>query len=175
MFESIKKKIAQYIIKRKFLSNSSEVNFNNFFKESVSFLVIMPINEHDFVFTFEILKYLKIHDKSVTVLCQAPRVNTIPEKEKFKIISYGITDVSKFYLPEKVYLEHLEKKNYDVIIDLNHDENLFCSAMSNFFNSKYRVGFKKNNSDNYYNFQIQNDERNSEISYRNLLNSLQMF
>lgn len=175
MFESIKKRIAKYLIIKKFTSGSGEVNFNNFFKESLSFLIIMPSNEHDFNFTFEILKYLETQNKNVTILCQAVRVNTIPQKDKYKIISYEITDISKLYLPMKEYLDKREKKTFDIIMDLNREENLFCSAMSNYYNSKFRVGFQKENSDNYYNFQIQNDEINSEISYRNLLNSLQMF
>lgn len=175
MFETIKKKIARYLIKRKFIRHSPEINFNKFFSESIKFLIIMPSSESDFNHTFEMIKYLGIHRKNITILCNAPRVSTIPEREKYKIISYDIRDVSRFYLPAHDYLERLEKKEYDVIIDLNRNENLFCSAMANFFKAKYRVGFKKENSDNYYNFQVRNGEINSEISYRNLLNSLQMF
>lgn len=175
MFESIKKKIAKYLIKRKFIKTSSEVIFNNFMNESVRFLIIMPENEHDFNHSFDIAKYLVAKDKSVTVLCQAPRVSTIIGKEKYKIMWYDIGDISKFCLPEHKCLERFGKREFDVVIDLNKEENLFCSATANFFKSKYRVGFQKNNSDLYYNFQIQNEEINSEISYRNLLNSLQMF
>lgn len=175
MFESIKKKIARYLIKRKFIHNSPEVSFNNFFNESIRFLIIMPASESDFNHTFDLIKYLGILRKSITILCHAPRVSTIPEREKYRIFSYDIRDISKLYLPTHDYLERIEKKEFDVIIDLNRDENLFCSAMSNFFKARYRVGFQKNNSDNYYNFQVQNGEINSEISYRNLLNSLQMF
>ena len=175
MFESIKKRIAQYLIKRKFAGNSKEVSFNNFLKESVKFLIIMPANENDFIHTYDIIKYLEIHRKSVTIFCQAHRISTIPEKEKYKFIPYANSDISKIYLPEKSFLEKVEQKYFDVIIDLNHEESLFCCAITNYFKSNFRIGFQKQNSDRYYNFQIQNNERNSEISYRNLLNSLQMF
>ena len=86
MFESFKKKIAKYLIKKKFIKASSEVSFNNFMKQSVRFLIIMPENEHDFNHCFDVAKYLATKDKSVTVLCQAPRVSTIIGKEKYKII-----------------------------------------------------------------------------------------
>lgn len=175
MFESLKKKIGSYIIKKRFLKDSQEVNFNNFIKDSLTFFVIMPANEHDIVNTFEILNLLIQQGKSITILCYAPRINTIPTKEKYKFISFDMHNLSKFNLPAKDFLMDLENREFDVVIDLNNTENLFCSAMTNFFKSKYRIGFQKTNSDSYYNFQVQNDERNSEISYRNLLNSIQMF
>ena len=68
----------------------------------------------------------------------------------------------------------MRDKSFDIVIDLNIEENLFYSAAANIFKSEFRIGFVKNDSDLYYNFQIPH-EINNEFSYRNLLNSLAMF
>jgi ADP-heptose:LPS heptosyltransferase len=69
----------------------------------------------------------------------------------------------------------LSAKEFDVVIDLNINENIFYSVITSMANTRFRVGFKKRNSERFYNLIIINNEIKPEISYRNLLNSLQMF
>ena len=176
MFNAIKNKISNFVVKRKFLKKErTEINFNGFYSKSVRFLIILPSDEIDFKNADLVIKYLLNHQKSVSLFCIAHRVNTIPEKEKYHVISYDIKDVTKLELPHPNYLEKLNLQDYDIVVDLNLKNNIFCSAFTNFVDSKFRIGFIKENSDKYYNFQIQNDENNPELSYRNLLNSLEMF
>lgn len=64
MFESLKKKLAEYFIRKRFLDKeSNEINFNNFFTNSIKILVIMPEDEIDFQSSFSVLKFLKEHKK----------------------------------------------------------------------------------------------------------------
>ena len=91
------------------------------------------------------------------------------------IILVMIEDITKFGLPTKSYIDKLNEYKFDVLIDLERDDNLFLTAVTSLINAKYKVGFKKAEVDNLYNFQLINTKINSEISYRNLLNSLKMF
>ena len=87
----------------------------------------------------------------------------------------GLIDVSKLNLPSNKLMNELAGKSFNAVIDLNRGENLFCSFASNLVESPMRIGFKKKNSDKFYNIQINDSEDNPQISYKNLLNCLQMF
>ncbi|MCX7874729.1 MAG: hypothetical protein N2321_01035, partial [Melioribacteraceae bacterium] len=69
----------------------------------------------------------------------------------------------------------LSQLNFDVVIDFNRVEDVFTSAISNIVGSKIKIGFKKNNSEKYYNFLIENKSNDIKMNYLNLLNTLKMF
>lgn len=81
---------------------------------------------------------------------------------------------TKIGLPNKELVSKVKKHTFDLVLDLNRDNDIFSSAMGNIPLSGFRIGFVKKNADYFYNFQIPN-EINPEKSYRNLLNSLRMF
>jgi len=103
------------------------------------------------------------------------KYNLIPDKEKFRFISFLPHQISRFYLPEKNLVLRLNAKEYDVVIDLNRTENIFFSAIANIVKSKIRVSFVKEFSENYYNLQIINKKNDSEASYKGFLSYLRMF
>lgn len=84
-------------------------------------------------------------------------------------------DISRLGLPNKPLKEKLLNQKFDVLIDLEREDNLFLVSVVSLMKAKFKVGFKKNAVENLYNFQLVNSKINSEISYRNLLNSLKMF
>lgn len=108
-------------------------------------------------------------------MCLNQKINMIPGKNDIKIMGYNSENISKLNLPLKIFLTKFDNLEYDIILDLNVKVNLFCSSLTNYIKSKIRIGFNKNTSDDYYNFQVENDEIKTELSYRNLLNSLKMF
>ena len=72
-------------------------------------------------------------------------------------------------------IEKLSQLRFDSVIDLNRKEDLFYSYASNLVNAKIRIGFSKKGADKYYNFQITNNDIDSDKSYNNFLNCLKMF
>ncbi len=176
MLEDYKNKIGYYIFKKKMYRNYNDnFSFNNFIENSFDYILILPLNELDFKNSFDVAKYFQIHKKNVTLFLPEYRKNLISLSSNFKMISYNLDEISKLGLPNKQLKEKIAKFKFDVLVDLERDENLFLASVTSLIDAKFKVGFKKSNIDNLYNFQLSNTKINSEISYRNLLNSLKMF
>lgn len=176
MFEKLKKKIAHYLVKRKYQrKNTPQMVFTNIITDSHDLFIIMPKDDKDFFHSIDILKYYQIHKKIITLFLPEYKYNLIPDKEKFKFISYHPNQISRFNLPDKNLVSRLAPKVFDVVIDLNRTENVFFSAISNIVQSKIRVSFKKEFSDRYYSMEIIDKQSESELSYRNFLSYLKMF
>ena len=176
MFEEYKNKIGHYIFKKKILKNyNSNFSFNNFVEKSFDYVLILPLNDLDFNNSFDVAKYFKIHKKNVTLFLPEYRKNLISITNNYNTLTYNLDEITKFGLHNKDLTTKIEKHNFDVLIDLERDENLFLASIASLLNAKFKVGFKKANIENLYNFQLVNTKINSEISYRNLLNSLKMF
>lgn len=176
MFEEYKTKIGFYLFKKKmFKKFDSSYSFKNFIEKSSNYLIILPLNDQDFINSFDIAKYFKIHKKAVTLFLPEHKVNSIEITSNYDYVSYDFNDISKFGLPTKKFIDKLNEHQFDVLIDLERENNLFLTAVTSLFSAKYKVGFKKPELENLYNFQLANTKINSEISYRNLLNSLKMF
>jgi hypothetical protein len=168
--------IANYVVNKKLKAkNITSRTFANFLKKSSSFFIVMPEPEDDFHKSKGVLKFLKENHKRVTTLNFDFRVTDLQQEHLEEYIPYGLVDYSKLNLPSKKIVEQLTEKEYDVVIDLNRGDNLFCSFAANLVNSSLIIGFKKENSDKYYNIQIDDKEENSEFSYKNFINFLQMF
>jgi ADP-heptose:LPS heptosyltransferase len=149
-------------------------NFKSFIKNSSKILLIIPEDRECWNFLKPIFTFLKEAGKEISIFLPESMLESFALRRKIKPITFTKKEISKLNLPARSLEEKLKDKSFDVIIDLNIEENLFYSAVANIFNSEFRIGFIKNDSDLYYNFQIP-QEINNEFSYRNLLNSLSMF
>ena len=99
----------------------------------------------------------------------------MPAKYRNKAMEFGVADLNKLDLPGNKLIEKLSSMRFDGVIDLNRKDELFYSYASNLVNAKIRIGFAKKGADKYYNFQISNNDIDSEKSYQNFLNCLKMF
>ncbi len=123
----------------------------------------------------QIVQTLTKSDTLLSIVVPEVKYSLLQNKTKLRPYTFTKEDQNYFNLPSQKLLDDVSSKSFDILIDLNRDENLFCSALAKVIDADYKVGFTKPNSDVYYNFQIAGNEINSEISYRNLLNSLRMF
>jgi ribosomal protein L5 len=135
----------------------------------------MPANETLFHNAIEVLKFLEKLNKNTVICTQDFRVNMLPQKYRQGVIDFGITDINRLNLPAASFEKRIREFEFDVVIDLEKDENLFNSFLTCLVKAQVRIGFKKRNSDKFYSLQIDNIEDNPEIIYKNLLNCLQMF
>ncbi len=176
MLENLKLKLARFIVRKKYLRKDLEpVVFNNVISQAIYFLVILPGSEKEFQHSFELLRFLIIHRKSVTLFLPEHKYSLIPEREKYKIVAYNPLQKTKLNLPNPALENSLHNKTFDVVIDLNRHENIFFSAVANIVKSKLRISFNKENSEAYYNFLFADSQNNPEVAFRNMLNFLQMF
>lgn len=176
MFEGIKKKISHFIVKQKYIKKHVHpLPYTNVISNAHSFFVVMPEQDEDFSSSFEVLKYLTANKKSITLFLRDHKYSLIPEKEKFRFITFGQDQVGRLNLPGKKIVENLNGKEFDVAIDLNRREDVLYSAVTNIARSNLKVSFAKEFSESYYNLQITDKQTDSEASYKSFLNYLQMF
>ncbi len=176
MYENIKKKLAHYLLSKKYLKNGgSQVLFNKIISSSFDFFVILPINENELNNSLELIKYLLIHKKKITIFLEERHYNLLPAKEKVSSITFTRNDITRLNLPSKNLYNKLKYLKFDVVIDLCRTENTFLSAVSNIVNSKVRVSFIKELSEQYYNLLYFDNNNEPEVAFRNFLNFISMF
>jgi len=176
MFDSIKLKLARIIVNNKTKHLQLKGNtFNNLLNHSNKFLILMPESESNFHFAIEVLNFLENLDKETVVFAQDYRVTLLPQKYRPSAIGFNPAEINKFKLPAADLEGRFRVLQFDAVIDLEKDENLFNSLLASLVKANIKIGFKKPNSDKYYSLQINNTEDNPEIIYKNLLNCLQMF
>jgi hypothetical protein len=176
MFEELRRKYAHFIIKRKYLRKSNEpIDFKTAISGTKDVLVIMPGLETDFSASLEIIEYLQIHKKEVTLFISELKHEAIQSKQNSKFLSFHPTQISWFFLPDKKLLARLAEKRFDAVIDLNRKEDTFFSCIANAVQSGIRVGFRKNNSDGYYNLLYESKQSEPAVAYSKFLEHLSMF
>jgi hypothetical protein len=176
MFDSIKLKIAHLIVNKQAEHNYIEKRlFKDFLKGSFKFLILMPISEVSFNKALVVLNFFERLNKEIVVFTQDFRINLIPQKYRSEAVDFSLNDINKLKLPSQRLREKFVRSEFDIVMDLEKEENLFNSLLVCYVNAPVKIGFKKNNSDKFYNLQIDNIEDNPEIFYKNLLNFLQMF
>ena len=176
MFEELRRKYAHFIIKRKFLRKSNEpIDFKKVISGAKDVLVILPSLETDFKSSLEIVKYLKIHKKDVTLFISELKHEAITPKLDFKFISFHPTQITWFFLPDKKLIACLAEKRFDAVIDLNRQEDTFFSCIANAVQSGIRVGFRKNRSSEYYNLLYESKQSEAAAAYSKFLEHLSMF
>jgi len=176
MFEKFKFRMAVRTIRRKFIkSGEPPVNFNDFNKNALNYLVIIPENDEDFKNSFIVVKHLVELKKNVTLFISEHRYSLVPEREKYRVMSFSMQQMTRLRLPDEILREKLQKKQFDVVLNLNRYDDVFFNAITFLFNASYRVGFKNGEISDFFSLQVPLNEKNSKLSYENLLNSLKMF
>lgn len=176
MIEFIKENLSRFLISKK-LKNIvlNEQDFSEALRRSGSFLILMPEDEKDFRACYIVLEYLEHLNKSIKILTRDYRISLLPAKFRNKAMEFGIADLNKLDLPSHKLIEKLSDMKFDGVIDLNRKDDLFFSYASNLVNARIRIGFSKKGADKFYNFQIANNDVESELAYSNFLNCLKMF
>ncbi|MGE5352491.1 MAG: glycosyltransferase family 9 protein [Acidobacteriota bacterium] len=180
-FDTIRSRLGYLVASRTFLKRSdakdnyAPQSYSGFVEDAESFLVVMPESSEDFQNALEFAGSIKKKGKKVILFVKEDKIASLWHKSYYNYIQAKPEDTTRLELPKRKFAHLLRQEKFDVVIDLNIPENIYCSVAANLVNSKYRIGFQKRNSDKFYNLQIINNEINSALSYRNLLNSLQMF
>jgi hypothetical protein len=176
MIDLIKENVSRFLISRR-LKNLvlNEQDFSEALKRSGSFLVLMPEDEKDFRASYLVIEHLEHLNKSIKILTRDYRISLLPAKFRNKAMEFGISDLNKLDMPSQKLIEKLSAMRFDGVIDLNRKDDLFYSYVSNLVSARIRIGFSKKGADKFYNFQISNNDVESEKSYNNFLNCLKMF
>lgn len=167
--------ISTAFIKIKFKKSKKTHNlFNKFISSSKKIIILVDESVTDKSLLIELIKYFLGNEKHLTLLLPSNMMSLLSDFSKIELITFNPIDINFLGFPKKNILEKLDKKSFDVLLDLSIKENFFNIYINKFLEVNFSVGFKKPRADAYYNFQIK-PETISENSYRNLLNSLIMF
>ena len=176
MFEKLKLTLAHFFAKRMYLKHDMEpIVFNKIISGAIDFFIILPEDDSDFHFSLELIHYLYANNKAVTIFTMKHKYSLIPEKEKYKSILFSAFEKNRLNLPKKELVKRLKTQKYDVTLDLNRKGNIFYGAVANIVNSQVKISFIKEGMEAYYNFLYTDKQNSPEISFRNLINYLQMF
>ena len=176
MISKLKQKTRFFLAKRKYFDKKPGLkNFNGLITNSANVLVVMPDNAEDISNAIDIPTYFKKQKKEIILLIET-RLQHVPQGERsFESIVFDELSLSKLGLPNAELAGKLSDKRYDLVVDLNRGEDSLSGILANIPKSGLIIGFKKPRADELYNLQIANNQNNAEISYRNFLNSIQMF
>lgn len=176
MFNSLRQKIARFVVERKFLRDKDiSLSFNNFFESANSFIIIMPETDEAFSKSLAIPEFLKSINKNVDLIVFAPKLSLIQENHKYRSYTYGINEKTKLNLPNSKFLAEVKSRVYDIVIDLNLVGDEFSGAITNAVKANYRIGFQSEKNEKLYNIQIKNMSKDPSTAYKNLLDALKMF
>ncbi|HPN39268.1 MAG TPA: hypothetical protein PL041_12775 [Melioribacteraceae bacterium] len=174
MINWIRLNIGRYFLHKK-LKVNEKLTFNKFFSNSYDLFIIMPENDDNFKQAIKVVEFLKESKKNITLFLIDYQYNLFADNKLYELIYYQKDDKNWFNLPKLSILQKVNEHNYDIAINLSLDDTVFTPLIINKVKSKFRIGFKNSYSDLYYNFIVEPDKINSEISYKNLLNSLKLF
>jgi len=175
MFNSLKEFLAKKIILRRFKQgNSQPLSFNSFIRNAKQVLILPPGVNPDFEESLKIVNYLRGLGKEISLILNEDFIDK-PELDNFNLISFSQEQISRLGMPSKNFLSLLQKKDYDVYIDLTLEHNQFVFAIGRAVNARFKVAFNKKNSSKFSNFLFTIKENNPMNSYENFLNSLRMF
>jgi ADP-heptose:LPS heptosyltransferase len=135
----------------------------------------MPEDEAEFHQSFPVLKFLEETKKNAYIFTHDFRVSLIPAKYRPRVIEHTVGETNRLNLATHKLIDKIKGQDFQAVIDLNIKDNIFFSHIISSVNVPLRIGFKKSNSDKYYNVQINPEDSRPEISYKNLVNCLHMF
>ena len=75
----------------------------------------------------------------------------------FGITSLRKTDMNWLGVPGKEYLNNIREEDFDLLIDLNENQDRICTYLSALSNAPMRVHYSEGKFDKIYNLQIRTD------------------
>ncbi|CUS79508.1 hypothetical protein JGI3_01742 [Candidatus Kryptobacter tengchongensis] len=150
------------------------VNFTQAFQRARYIAVIMPREKEQFMIAYEMLKNIPGR-YNITVIA------TSDFKEYFTIKKYRFIEVTEdsisiFGLPKKNFIKKIVLFRYDIAIDMSFNFDLFNAWLCQELNAGVKIGFKRDNADLFYNFQLA-ISRNTDLksAYSGMIGSLSIF
>ena len=141
----------------KISKNNFKINTSHSISNINSVLIVFPIEEQDFnVAKYSFRDLLSKNNIDCVFLINNIFYNTT----RFSGETYGLNYIkkkNKITLNENFNTENIINKEFDVVIDLNCNFILDIAMIINKLKSNYKVGFKSQYSDLFYNIQFEYD------------------
>ena len=161
IFFKLKLKVAWFKLTRR-LSHSNEiVDFKISQIDNSAVLIVFPFNKNQFKseikYIYEIIDTLVERNVSITII-----INSI-YKDSIKLydIDIHIIETNNKGSMKNIssILNQIYLKNFNFVIDLNSPFNIDLAMLINELKSNYKIGFKSDFSDLFYNIQLKRNQK----------------
>ena len=177
MFKALRKRSGLWFVKFHFRNRHDTVqDFTTALSRAKRALVLLPDDPASAKEAEELLSILghRFDGSRLTILL-GEHIHSVPRSLRApNFIRLYQEAINEFFLPKKYFVEQVKRREYDVAIDLNIDLVLPYAYLCKVSSARIRVGFVKESSDIFYNFQIKS-RGNRHSPYRYLAECLEMF
>jgi ADP-heptose:LPS heptosyltransferase len=159
-------------------SREKVISFTRSFSDARDVLVVMPLDRRQLLNTVFVIDLLrkKFREENVTFITHENNQELMRMMPRSQFISLLASETTLFYLPRNEVLRRVQRKSYDLAIDLNLDFLLPSAYICKASGARVRIGLVRNRGDVFFNFQVHPDpQMASQSVYDRLAACLQMF
>jgi ADP-heptose:LPS heptosyltransferase len=159
-------------------SREKVISFTRSFSDARDVLVVMPLDRGQLLNTVFVIDLLrkKFREENVTFVTHENNQELIRMMPRSQFISLLASEMTLFYLPRNEVLRRVQRKSYDLAIDLNLDFLLPSAYICKASGARVRIGLTRKHGDVFFNFQVHPDPQlASQSVYDRLAACLQMF
>ena len=149
----LKIKIFFLLLFRRVKRISSSIEMNSSGHESKNVLLILPFDESMFRVSAYSLRHLDVFSSSNFFFVISESNKDVFYRAKGETFFVQVSQRGELINGSKL-LGFLNKYNFDMIVNFNINFNLNLSKIISWCNAPYKVGFKSDYSDIFYNFQL---------------------
>jgi ADP-heptose:LPS heptosyltransferase len=179
MFLKQRRSIGLVLARMRFRKQQVEqLTFSHAFSDAKSALVIVPVDRTERSQAIPFLRSLqqKFKGNKLTVVSLDSTRDLSSALSQCSMFPVHEKSLTWFQLPRRETVEHLYRQKFDIALDLNTTFELAAAYICRSVDAVYHIGFAKEHSDTFYNFQFRTSpQKNPQTRYAQLLQVLAMF
>lgn len=143
-------------------------------KDARTVCIILPANFDDFDIVRTILPdiLIRLAYAQTTIWVRDNFRSWLIINESCKIMSYDPTDATRFGLPDSDTLKHIRSAEYDLLLDLSLNPELYIAALVKEARAEMKVALAHPNTMDMYNLLVESDSQDQGRRLMALLNYL---
>lgn len=179
MFENVRQSIGIKVARMRFRKNvPPQTDFTHSFSNARSALVIVPENSEHRAMAIPLLTSLqnKFRGNRLTIVIHDSFRDLAGSLAHCNVIALRKEHRGFFFLPKRSVVKDIARQEYDLALDLNIPMVLTAAYLCRITKAVLKVGFVKEKSDLFYNFQMNvSPQANPRAQYERLLQTMTMF
>lgn len=179
MFDNLRKSLGLWYARWQFRKeHDAPQQFTDFVRRARNILIVLPSGYDNALVAGNTLKKVfdRLENAHLTILTTGIRATALSDMGRSEVVRLDDVDITKLFLPRRTVLHRLLGRTYDMAIDLNLDFVLHAAYICKASRASVRVGIKHQNSEHFYNIQLNLSKRTSPaMLYEKFAQFLEMF
>ena len=159
-------------------SREKVISFTRSVSNARDVLVIMPLDRRQLLNTVFVIDLLRkrFREENVTFVTHEKNQELKKMMPRSQFVTLLASEATLFYLPRREALRRVQRRSYDLALDLNLDFLLPSAYICKASGARVRIGFARKRADTFFNFQVRTDPALSPQNlFDRLATCLQMF